>query len=107
MANVTALGNQIFINQNMSVASAKYSNALARLTSQDVINSDNFEENCKRLKETRDPEATNEIDEHLTDDAVYSVREKYKRRHHRENGDEHEEKKHLIDEKRKKIDVTI
>jgi hypothetical protein len=109
VANVSPLGNQIFINQNMHIASTKVANTLSRLTAQDVVNSQTFEENCKRLKETREPEKTNEIDEHLVDDEVYSVKAKYKKhRRESENDDEVEkEQKHLIDDKRKKIDITI
>jgi hypothetical protein len=109
MANVSPLGNQIFINQNMHIASTKIANHLSRLTAQDVVNSESYEENCKRLTDTRDPEKVNEIDENLIEDAVYSVKKKYKRQDgEKEDDDEVEkEKKHLIDEKRKKIDITI
>jgi hypothetical protein len=104
--SISSLGNQIFLNQNMSVIGTKFSNAHARLTSQDVINSDNFEENYKRLKETREAEETEAIDEHLIDNAVYDAHPKYKKRE-RDSKEEREEPKQLLDEKHKKIDMKI
>jgi hypothetical protein len=106
MANISSLGNQIYINQNTPAIATKYANAHARLTSQDVVNSDSFEEHNKRLKETREAEETEAIDENLIDSAVYSVRNRYKRREG-EDRDGEQEKRHLVDGKNRKIDVKI
>lgn len=106
MANISALGNQIYLNQNISAIANKYVNSHARLLSQDLHNSDSFQENHKRLKDTREMEGNEAINENLLDDAVYSVKAKYKRRNREENETE-KENKYIIDEPRKKIDIKI
>jgi len=104
MSNVSTLGNQIYINQNISAISNKFVNAHARLISQETINSDSFEEHHKRLKDTREMEGIEEIDEHLVDDEVYSVTPKYKKREKEEDG--HRKNPYILDEKKRKIDIT-
>lgn len=108
MSNVSTPGNQIFLNQNIPAIANKYLNSHARLTSQDVVNSDNFEEHNKRSKDTRETEETEAIDENMIDSAVYGITPKYPKRDRRES-DERGEKKnpYLIDEKNKKIDIKI
>ena len=104
MSNISSLGNQIFINQNTPAIVNKFINSHARLISQDIVNSDNFEENHKRLKDTREMEEVAEIDEHLVDNAVYSVNPQYKKRDRDEN---RENNPYILNDKKKKIDITI
>jgi len=107
VANVSTLGNQIYINQNVPAVANKYISSYARLTSQDIINSDNFEENHKRTKETRETEETEGIDENLVDNGVYKTTPKYPKRKRRSMMRRGEDNPYIIDEKNKKIDVTI
>jgi len=107
MSNVSTLGNQIFINQNIPLIANRFINSHARLISQDTINSDSFEDRNKRLKDTREMEEVEAIDEHLVDDPVYSATPKYKRRERDENREEGKESPYIIDEKRKRIDIKI
>jgi hypothetical protein len=109
MANISSLGNQIFLNQNVSAIANKYVNAHARLTSQDVVNGDNFEENHKRLKDTRETEETEAIDENMIDSDVYTTTPRYPKRNRRDrdSSEERKDDRYLIDEKNKKIDIKI
>jgi len=105
MGNVSTLGNQIYLNQNISAISNKFINSHARLISQETINSDSFEANHKRLKDTREMEDVEEIDKHLLDDEVYSVTQKYKKRDQHEDG--HKKNPYILNDKKRKIDITI
>jgi hypothetical protein len=108
MSNISSLGNQIFLNQNVSAIANKYVNSHARLLSQDLVNSDNFEENHKRLKDTRETEESEAIDEHLVDNAVYNITPKYhKRERDKQEQEKAEREKFLLDSKRGKIDIKI
>jgi len=104
MANISALGNQIHINQNVNMIANKFINSHARCVSQEMVNSDNFEANHKRLKDTREMEESEAIDEHLNDSEVYSEKPIFRKRGQSE---EHKKNPYIINDKIKKIDITI
>ena len=106
MANISTLGNQIHINQNTTAIGNKFVSAHARLLAQDNINSERFEENNKRLKETRETEETGEIDEHLVDNGVYKVTPRYPKREQAKK-EKRNQDLYIIDEKNRKIDIKI
>jgi len=106
MATISHIGNQIYINQNMGVVANKFASYNSRLTAQDIINAQQFEEDNKRLKETRETEETAEIDEHLIDGEVYKTTPKFPKRERREE-EKGRENRYIVDSANKKIDVKI
>ena len=110
MSSISTIGNMIHLNQNSPAFATKYANYVGRMNFQDVLNSDMFEANSKRLKETRDPEANEEISEHLYDSEVYQVYRK-KSRNNNQNRDNKKDKEgnsnDIIDDKNHKIDIKV
>ncbi len=82
MSGISSLGNQIYLNQNTPALSSKTLQAHGRVIAQEMINMNSFEENNKRQKDTRETEENGSIEEHLSDNEVYSVYPKYKNKKH-------------------------
>jgi len=59
---VSPLGNQIFINQNMSVASHTQAQHQGKIDFQTVLNVQEFQDKEKKVEETRPAEENEKID---------------------------------------------
>jgi hypothetical protein len=105
MNSVSTIGNMIYLNQNSTTFATKIAKNIGQINFQEVVNSDMFEENNKRLKDTRETEENEPINENLHDDEVYKVFGKSKKHKYKQN--QTQQKKSLIDLKNHKIDVTI
>ncbi len=105
MSNISSLGNQIYLNQNTPALSGKTLQAHGRMMAQEMINMNSFEETQKRLKETRETEETASIEEHLTDNEVYSAIPKYKKRN--QNETDQNSAKQTMNYKNNKLDLKV
>jgi hypothetical protein len=106
MSNISSLGNQIHINQNVNMISNKFVNCHSRIIAQDTLISEAFEENQKRLKDTREMEESEAIDENLNDSDVYSAKPIFRKRENRER-QQHQANRYIINDKMRKIDIKI
>jgi hypothetical protein len=104
MSNISTLGNQIIINQNTASIATKFADQQSKIIMHSVTNSDTFEEENKRTKDTRETEETEGINENILDDEVYKINVKYKRQEqNRRNNQNFED--YIIDSKNGKINI--
>jgi N12 class adenine-specific DNA methylase len=114
MANVISpIGNHIFLNQNTPFMATKFANYHSRVSFSDMVTSDMFEENNKKLKETREAEEAEEIENYLYDSQAYTNTPNGKKRQKQDELEQNKEQtnktehQNIIDSKNHKIDVQV
>lgn len=86
---VTPLGNQIFINQNMSVASQAHAQHQQKVDFQAVLNIQEFQDEKKRVEEVRPIEEDEKIDPNREHEKQKGDTKGQENREKRENKKEH------------------